>query len=124
LIKSFICSLFNTEKTTLASAAKRIKKLIDSGLDPYDAFNIVQHQMIDVAQAYLERVVLEQFQETTQNIKDKNSKEVMLKLYQLYALQIEKNKGWYLEDGYMEAVKTKYARWLISCVGKLGQMFL
>jgi hypothetical protein len=38
---------FNTGKTTLASAAKRIKKLIDSGLDPYDAFNIVQHQMID-----------------------------------------------------------------------------
>jgi acyl-CoA oxidase len=30
--------------------------------------------------------------------------------------QIEKNKGWYLEDGYMEAVKQKpYARWLISC---------
>jgi acyl-CoA oxidase len=47
----------------------------------------------------------------------------MLKLYQLYALsQIEKNKGWYLEDGYMEAVKTKAARWLISCVGKLDQM--
>jgi acyl-CoA oxidase len=89
LIRTFIC-LFNTGKTTLASAA-RIKKLIDSGLDPYDAFNIVQHQMIDVAQAYLERVVLEQFQETIQDIKDKNSKKVMLKLYQLYALsQIEK----------------------------------
>jgi acyl-CoA oxidase len=63
--------LFNTEKTTLASAAQRIKKLIDSGLDPYDAFNIVQHQMIDVAQAYLERVVLEQFQETIQTLKTK-----------------------------------------------------
>jgi acyl-CoA oxidase len=57
---SFAC--FSTrEKTTLASAAKRIKKLIGSGLDPYDAFNIVQHQMIDVAQAYLERVVLSSF---------------------------------------------------------------
>jgi acyl-CoA oxidase len=53
----------------------------------------IAHQMIDVACFYLERVVLEQFQETTQNIKDKNSKEVMLKLYQLYALlQIEKIK--------------------------------
>jgi acyl-CoA oxidase len=103
------------EKTSLASAAQRIKKLIDSGLDPYDAFNIVQHQMIDVAQAYLERVVLEQFQETIQDIKDKNSKEVMLKLYQLYALsQIEKNKGWYLEDGYMEAVKTKAIRKMVN----------
>ncbi|MEZ7505551.1 acyl-CoA dehydrogenase [Flavobacterium sp. Arc2] len=103
------------EKTTLASAAKRIKKLIDSGLDPYDAFNVVQHQMIDVAQAYLERVVLEQFQEAIQTIEDKNSKEALLKLYQLYALsQIEKNKGWYLEDGYMEAVKTKAIRKMVN----------
>jgi hypothetical protein len=36
----------------------------------------------------------------------------------MHTSQIEKNKGWYLEDGYMEAVKQKpYARWLISCVG-------
>jgi acyl-CoA oxidase len=70
--------------------------------------------MIDVAQAYLERVVLEQFQETIQDIKDKTAK-VMLKLYQLYALsQIEKNKGWYLEDGYMEAVKTKAIRKMVN----------
>jgi acyl-CoA oxidase len=48
----------------------------------------MQHQMIDVAQAYLERVVLSSFKRP-RNIKDKNSKEVML--YQLYALsQIEK----------------------------------
>jgi acyl-CoA oxidase len=31
------------------SICSKAKKLIDSGLDPYDAFNIVQHQMIDVA---------------------------------------------------------------------------
>jgi acyl-CoA oxidase len=46
-----------------------------------------------MSQAYLERVVLEQFQETIQDIKDKKAKKVMLKLYQLYALsQIEKIK--------------------------------
>ena len=52
-------AFIHREKTTLASAAKRLKKLIDGGLEPYDAFNVVQHQMIDVAQAYLERIVLE-----------------------------------------------------------------
>lgn len=103
------------EKMTLASAAKRLKKLIDSGLDPYDAFNVVQHQMIDVAQAYLERIVLEQFQKAIQSIKDKKSKGIVLKLSQLYALsQIEKNKGWYLEDGYMEAAKTKAIRKMVN----------
>lgn len=103
------------EKTILASAAKRIKKLVDGGLEAYDAFNVVQHQMIDVAQAYLERVVLEQFQLAIQAVEDKKSKEILVKLNQLYALsQIEKNRAWYLEDGYMEAVKTKAVRKIVN----------
>lgn len=103
------------EKTILTSAAKRLKKLIDGGLEPYDAFNVVQHHMFDVAQAYLERIVLEQFQKAVQIIEDKKSKEIMFKLSQLYALsQIEKNKGWYLEDGYMEGVKTKSIRKMVN----------
>ena len=103
------------EKTTLASAAKRLKKLIDGGLEPYDAFNVVQHQMIDVSQAYLERIILEQFQAAIQSVKDEKCKEIVLKLCQLYALsQIERNKGWYLEDGYMEGVKTKAIRKMVN----------
>jgi len=108
-------AFIHREKTILASAARRIKKLVDCGLEPYDAFNVVQHQMIDVAQAYLERIVLEQFQEALKTVEDEKSKVILTKLYQLYALsQIEKNKGWYLEDGYMEAVKTKAIRKLVN----------
>ena len=103
------------EKTILASAAKRIKKLIDSGMDAYDAFNVVQHQMIDVAEAYLDRVVLEQFQTAIAAVEDKNAKLVLNQLSQLFALsQIEKNKAWYLEDNYMEAVKTKAIRKIVN----------
>lgn len=99
------------EKTTLAAAAKRLKKLIDDGMDAYDAFNVTQHQMVDVAQAYLERVVLEQFNKAIDEVSEPDSKVILLKLSQLYALsQIEKNKSWYLEDGYMEAAKTKAIR--------------
>ncbi|KIQ22343.1 acyl-CoA oxidase [Flavobacterium sp. MEB061] len=108
-------AFIHREKTILASAARRIKKLVDGGLEPYDAFNVVQHQMIDVAQAYLERIVLEQFQEAIKTVEDEKSKEILTKLYQLYALsQIEKNKAWYLEDGYMEAVKTKAVRKIVN----------
>lgn len=103
------------EKSILAAAAKRIKKLIDDGLEPYDAFNVVQHHMIDVAQAYLERVTLEQFQIAITAVEDENIKMALNKLAQLYALfQIEKNKGWYLEEGYMEAVKTKAIRKMVN----------
>nr|WP_315238295.1 acyl-CoA dehydrogenase [uncultured Flavobacterium sp.] len=108
-------AFIHREKTILASAARRIKKLVDGGLEAYDAFNVVQHQMIDVAEAYLERVVLEQFQITIAKVEDVKTKEILLKLNQLYALsQIEKNKGWYLEDGYMEAVKTKAIRKMVN----------
>ena len=108
-------AFIHREKTILASAAQRIKKLVDGGLEPYDAFNVVQHQMIDVAQAYLERVVLEQFQAAIKTVQDEKSKEILTKLNQLYALsQLEKNKGWYLEDGYMEAVKTKAIRKMVN----------
>ena len=103
------------ERTILASAARRLKKLIESGLEAYDAFNVVQHQMIDVAQAYLDRVVLEQFQVAIATVKDSDEKNILDKLAQLYALsQIEKNKSWYLEDGYMEAVKTKAIRKMVN----------
>lgn len=103
------------EKTILASAAKRIKKLVDDGLDAYDAFNVVQHQMIDVAEAYLDRVVLEQFQIAIAAVKEPDIKQVLNRLCQLYALsQIEKNKAWYLEDNYMEAVKTKAIRKMVN----------
>jgi acyl-CoA oxidase len=103
------------EKTTLASAAMRLKKLIDDGLDPYDAFNVAQHQLIDVSQAYIELIILEQFQVAVQSITDKNCKDILSKLSQLYALsQIERNKGWYLEDGYMEGVKTKAVRKMVN----------
>ncbi|WP_339657057.1 acyl-CoA dehydrogenase [Flavobacterium frigidarium] len=103
------------ERTILASAARRLKKLIESGLEAYDAFNVVQHQMIDVAQAYLDRVVLEQFQVAIATVKDSDEKNILDKLAQLYALsQIEKNKSWYLEDGYMETVKTKAIRKMVN----------
>ena len=108
-------AFIHREKTILASAARRIKKLVDGGLEPYDAFNVVQHQMIDVAQAYLERVVLEQFQLAIKAVEDEKSRQILKKLNQLYALsQIEKNKAWYLEDGYMEAVKTKAIRKMVN----------
>lgn len=103
------------EKVILASAAKRLKKLIDGGLDSYDAFNVAQHQMLDVAQAYLDRQMLEQFQLAVSAVEDEGVKAILTKLKQLFALsQIEENKGWYLEEGYMEAVKTKAIRKLVN----------
>lgn len=103
------------EKTILASAARRLKKLVDGGMDAYDAFNVAQHQMIDVANAYLERVALEQFGLAIALVADKDCKACLERLSQLFALSlIESHKGWYLEDGYLESPKTKAIRKVVN----------
>jgi acyl-CoA oxidase len=99
------------ERTILSSAARRIKQHIDSGMDSFDAFNVAQHHLVSIGQAYVERVVLEQFQKKILETKQQSCKKALIQLCQLYALQtIEKNRGWYLEEGYMEGVKTKAIR--------------
>jgi acyl-CoA oxidase len=80
-------------------------------MDSFDAFNVAQHHLVNVGQAYIERVILEQFQKTVQETTDEDCKSALTQLCQLYALHtIEKNRGWYLEQGYMEGVKTKAIR--------------
>ncbi|RZS95316.1 acyl-CoA dehydrogenase [Cecembia calidifontis] len=99
------------ERAILASAAQRIKRHIDSGMDSFDAFNIVQHHLIQVGQAFIERIILEEFQKAVEEMKDKRIEDALTQLCQLYALHtIEKNSTWYLEQGYMEGVKTKAIR--------------
>ncbi|MDZ7647086.1 MAG: acyl-CoA dehydrogenase [Cytophagales bacterium] len=52
------------------------------------------------------RIILEQFILQVEATKDTSCKTVLKKLCNLFALsQIDKNKGWYLEQGYMEGVK-------------------
>lgn len=103
------------EKQLTASAARRFKKLTDDGLDPFDAANILHPHMLALGNAYIDRVVLEQFRGAVDAIQYAELKEVMEKLCQLFALnRLEEHKGWYLEEGYMEGVKTKAIRKMVS----------
>lgn len=103
------------ERDILTSAAKRLKRHIDDGMDSFDAFNVAQHHLVQVGFAYIERIILERFILQVQNTKDAGCKAVLKKLCDLFALsQIDANKGWYLEQGYMEGVKTKAIRKLMN----------
>lgn len=103
------------EKELVSSAARRFKKLVDDGLDTFDAANIMHPHMLKLAEAYLDRVILEQFQENVDKASDDGVKEVLQRLYTLFALnKIEENKAWYLEQNYMEGVKTKAIRKMVS----------
>lgn len=103
------------ERSILTSAARRLKGHIDNGMDSFDAFNLCQPHLVEVGIAYVERIVLEQFTLQLNNVKDEQCHAVLNKLYNLFALsRIEKHKGWYLENGYMEGVKTKAIRKLVD----------
>ena len=103
------------ERDILTSSAKRLKKHISGGMDSFDAFNVSQHHLVQVAFAHIERVILEQFILQVEQTKDAGCQAVLKKLCQLFALsQLEKNKGWYLESGYMEGVKTKAIRKMVN----------
>lgn len=99
------------ERSILSSAARRLKRHIDSGMDSFDAFNVAQHHLVEVGISYIERIILEEFQKKIQETQDNNCRMALTQLCQLFALQtIEKHKGWYLEEGYMEGLKTKAIR--------------
>jgi acyl-CoA oxidase len=103
------------ERDILISAAKRLKRLIGEGMDSFDAFNVSQHHLLQVGFAHIERVILEQFIHQVEATEDSAIKAALKQLCQLFALsQIENNKAWYLESGYMEPAKTKAIRKLVN----------
>ncbi|CAN5395614.1 acyl-CoA dehydrogenase [soil metagenome] len=103
------------EEEILSSAGRRLKRLVDDGMDSFDATNVAQHHLVNVGLAYIERVVLEQFILHVENTQDEGCRNALKKLCDLFALHtIEKNQGWYLEEDYMEGVKTKAIRKLVN----------
>ena len=103
------------ERDILTSAARRLKRHLDDGMDSFDAFNVVQHHLVQVGFAYIERIILEKFIERVNATEDAGCKNILQKLCQVFALsQMDDNKGWYLENGYMDGVKTKAIRKMLN----------
>jgi len=103
------------QRDMLMSVAKRLRRLISDGMDSFDAFNVCQRHLIETSEAYIHSIVLKEFRRNVENVSDPACREMLEKLYQVYALnQLEENKGWYLEQGYMEGVKTKAIRKLVN----------
>lgn len=98
------------EKRLLVTAARRIKNRIDDGMDSYNAFIECQSHLVTLALAHVERIVLEQFLKSVDQADSKLAK-ILKRLCDLFALsRIEKDKGWFLENGYIEGNKAKAIR--------------
>ncbi|GJM28526.1 MAG: acyl-CoA oxidase [Cyclobacteriaceae bacterium] len=99
------------ERHLLTRAGQRLKHRIDKGMNSFQAFNECQNHLVNLAHAYVERVMLEQFVLAIKSVTDPKLNNVLSQLCQLFALNLmDKHKGWYLENGYMEGVKSKAIR--------------
>jgi len=109
LSRSFYTAAFKYREEYLTRlVAQRLSKRVKGGMDSFEAMIECQPMMVDMGKAYIERLVLDQF---VLNVKaaDKAIQKPLMMLERLYALSmIEQYKGWYLENGYIEARKSVY----------------
>ncbi len=99
------------EEHLLASVARRLKKRIDSGMDSFHALIECQDHLVETARAHVERVVLESFSGGVKRILEPDVKAALEPLVDLFALSvIERDRGWFLEHGYLEPSKAKAIR--------------
>lgn len=99
------------EQRLVTSLARRLRARLEQGMDSHEAMIECQDHLVNLAQAYVERVILEQFVAGIARIEDPAPAAVLKQLCDLYALwQLEQHKGWYLETGYFEGAKTKAIR--------------
>ncbi len=102
------------EQHLLSSAARRLKKRIDSGLDSHQALIDCQDHLIKLAQAYVEHLLLESFAAAVETC-DEALRPTLRDLCDLYALsRLEADRGWFLSQGYLEAGKSKAIRNLVN----------
>lgn len=95
-------------EVSLSAVAKRLKKRLDVGMDSYDAFIETQQHLVEMAEAYIDDVIITQFRNAINACESGTLKTILGKLSCLYALStIERQRGWFLEYGYLEGKKSK-----------------
>jgi len=96
------------EDHVLASAARRLKRGIDEGYDPFEVFNACQDHVLVAARAHVDTQILEAFAHGVEECDDEGSREVLSRLCDLHALStIEKHRGWYQEHGRISSTRSK-----------------
>ena len=95
----------------LTSAARRLKGMIDDGVDTFEAMNRCQDHLVTLAEAHVEHRALLALQDAVRRAPGPGLSELLRTVSELYALdRMEAHRGWYLESGYFEPPKAKAVR--------------
>jgi acyl-CoA oxidase len=96
--------------------ARRLKRGIDEGRDPFEVFASCQDHVVTMARAHVERLVLESFAASIGRA-DEGARPVLERVCRLYALAaIEKDRAWFLEHGRLSTARSKS---ITAMVGRL-----
>ncbi len=99
------------EQRLLQTAAQRMKKQIDAGVDGHHAVMAVQVHLVALAHAHIERVVLEAFDAGVRACPDPALATWLDRLCDLYTLsRLAADMGWFVEDGYVDSWKARAVR--------------
>ncbi|MEM6801565.1 MAG: acyl-CoA dehydrogenase [Bacteroidota bacterium] len=103
------------ENSLVMSAARRLKHRLDKGMNSYDAFLEVQTHLVTMAEAYMERIILEYFRDAVRACSDPDVKRVLKKLCALYGLsRIEEHMTFYFTHDYLSDAKANAIRYQID----------
>lgn len=97
------------ESTLLLRCGETFRRMTrPKAMDAYSAFSQLQPELLELAEAYAERQVLESFLQGIDAISDQTLQRPLRKLGDLFALyHLEKHKSWFLENGFMSGKKSK-----------------
>jgi acyl-CoA oxidase len=106
------------EEHMLAGVARRLKRGMDSGMEPADVFSRCQDHVIGAARAHVERLVLEAFVDRTAAMPDSDNKVALNLLCDLFALStIEADRAWWMEHGRLSSARAKAITREVDVIG-------
>jgi acyl-CoA oxidase len=96
------------ERHVLDGVARRLRKGITDGVDPFDVFNSVQDHVLLAAQAHIERRILEAFAAAIDTVEDDAVQALLSRVCDLHVLAtVERERGWFLEHSRLTATRSK-----------------
>lgn len=107
----------------LQSAARRIKKRSDDGMDPFDAFSEIGDHIQALAHARIEYEVVRTTAEWIDTLEAGETRDILEQCRQLSALDYLYNaRAFYMENGFMDAGKARALRKLRTrCIAELRE---
>ena len=96
------------EEHILSGAARRLKRGIDSGEEPFDVFNDCQDHVLAAARAHTEREILESFDGAIERCEDRALAAILGRVCDLHALaEVERDRAWFQEHGRISSTRAK-----------------